>query len=150
MPLVLGAIVDKEAGDGSAGGGFGEDVPLFGVPTVGGPPVAAGFPWTIGGCDAEGLFRGAKGDWLLGLELYANRDGGPDAAEGEVWMGRGFIERGWCLSGLHGDGKSLQAEAAGTVRVFKHWAADAIFAGNGLEAGDCYVEAGRLRGLRRE
>ena len=97
----------------------------------------------------EGLFCGAKGDGLTGLELNANRDWGPHAAESQAWLG-GFSERDWRFAGLRGDGKRLHAEAAGTVRVFKHWAADAIFAGNGLEAGDGYVEAGRLRGLRRE
>ena len=77
------------------------------------------------------MFCGAEGDGLLGLELYANRDWWPDAAEGQVWMGE-LIECGWRFAGLHGDGKSLHAKAAGAVRIFKYWAADAVFTCDGF------------------
>ena len=46
--------------------------------------------------------------------------------------------------------KLFHAEAAGTMRVFKHRRADAVFSGDGFEAGDGNVEARRLGRLRRE
>ena len=150
LPLVLGAIVDEEAGDGCAGGGFGKDVPLFGVPAIGGPPVAAGAPRTVCSGDGEAAVAIAKGDGLQGGELDAHREGRTHAAEGEA----GRVCGGCGVSsGEFIEAEVSHAEAGGAVSVFEDRRTDAIVAGDGFETGDGDVEArglGSLRGKEAE